>query len=221
MAIRWLGLESNPDVMTKYIHSLGASKEWSLVDVFGLDNELLAFIPQPIAALLLLFPLNSGAPASGGGTEVEASESKVFFMKQTIQNACGTIGLLHALANSKVPVVEGSPLDVFLKAGKDKSPEGKAKLLEDNSDIKEIHENFAHQGQTATPNIDDKLDLHFVAIVLADGYVYELDGRKSGPIQHGLSSEATFLKDAADVCKKYITSTPDVLNFSVAALVKQ
>lgn len=102
MALRWLGLESNPEVLTKYIHELGASKEWSLVDVFGLDDELLALIPQPVAALLLLFPLGDETKASADGKVLEPSQTKAFFVKQTIHNACGTIGLLHALANSKV-----------------------------------------------------------------------------------------------------------------------
>ncbi|OQR67206.1 ubiquitin carboxyl-terminal hydrolase isozyme L3-like [Tropilaelaps mercedesae] len=221
MAIRWHCLESNPEVMTEYIHSLGASKDWGLVDVYSLDDESLAHIPQPVEALLLLFPVGNGVSASGGGKKVEASKAQVFFMKQTIQNSCRTIGLLHSLANSKIPLTEGSHLDVFLKAAQGKSPEEKAELLEKSNDIQKIHESFAHQGQTAAPNLEDQHDLHCVAIVLADGHIIELDGRKSGPIQYGPSTEQTFLKDAATVCKQYIESAPGNINFSLVALVKQ
>lgn len=85
----------------------------------------------------------------------------------------------------------------------------------------QTHETFAQQGQTATPNLEDKLDLHFVALVLVEGHVIELDGRRSGPVQHGTSTEETFLKDAAAVCKKFMASSPNAVNFSLAALVKQ
>ncbi len=36
----------------------------------------------------------------------------------------------------------------------------------------------AQQGQTAAPNAEEEVDLHFVAFVCRDGSLYELDGRK-------------------------------------------
>ena len=35
-----------------------------------------------------------------GASESSGRDAGVYFMKQTISNACGTIGLLHALANN-------------------------------------------------------------------------------------------------------------------------
>ena len=42
-----------------------------------------------------------------------------------------------------------------------------------------------------TPNIEDDVDLHFIVFVEKDGDLYELDGAKPFPINHGTSHENT------------------------------
>lgn len=46
----------NFQVLNKYLRKLGVSEDWSVVDVLGLDPELLEFLPKPVKALILLFP---------------------------------------------------------------------------------------------------------------------------------------------------------------------
>lgn len=220
--MRWLALESNPEVLTEYIHSLGASSAWSLTDVWGLDDDMLNFIPQPCAALILLFPLKN---QSGENLGEPVDQESVFFMKQTIRNACGTIGLLHALANNQhqIDVEPDSPLEAFLTASKGKKPDEIAKILEESTDIQAIHEKYAQKGQTETPGLQDEVDLHFVAIVRSakEGHVYELDGNKDGPVMKDAASPDDFLKKAAKVSQEYIDSMPGEKSFSLMALVKK
>ncbi|XP_057563282.1 ubiquitin carboxyl-terminal hydrolase isozyme L3 isoform X5 [Hippopotamus amphibius kiboko] len=71
---------------------------------------------------------------------------------------------------------------------------------------------------SVAPNIDEKVDLHFIALVHVDGHLYELDGRKPFPINHGETSDETLLEDAIEVCKKFMERDPDELRFNAIAL---
>ena len=37
------------------MHSVGMSKDWAIGEVFGFDEDLLAFLPQPIKGVILAF----------------------------------------------------------------------------------------------------------------------------------------------------------------------
>src|SRR5882757_4941351 len=111
--------------MTSLVHELGLSPNLSFHDVYSLtEPSLLAFLPRPAVALLLVFPVTQtyekfreqeDAPRedyTGSGPQEE-----VVWFKQTIRNACGLIGLLHSITNgpARNQIVEGSDLDQLLK----------------------------------------------------------------------------------------------------------
>ncbi|XP_043693118.1 ubiquitin carboxyl-terminal hydrolase 3-like [Telopea speciosissima] len=102
-AKKWLPLEANPDIMSQFLWGLGLPvDEAEFYDVYGLDDELLEMVPKPVLAVLFLYPLTAESEAERmseeGSVKKEPSE-KVYFLKQTVGNACGTIGLLHAIGN--------------------------------------------------------------------------------------------------------------------------
>lgn len=74
----------------------GLSGSWAFVDVFGFDDDSLSFVPQPCLAVIFLFNSRTETPARGN------PEPSVFYMKQVhaLNNACGTIAAIHAIANN-------------------------------------------------------------------------------------------------------------------------
>ncbi|XP_017806820.3 LIM domain only protein 7 isoform X5 [Papio anubis] len=153
---RWLPLEANPEVTNQFLKQLGLHPNWQFVDVYGMDPELLSMVPRPVCAVLLLFPITEKYEVFRTEEEEkiksqgQAVTSSVYFMKQTISNACGTIGLIHAIANNKdkMHFESGSTLKKFLEESVSMSPEERARYLENYDAIRVTHETSAHEGQT-------------------------------------------------------------------------
>lgn len=225
---RWLPLESNPEVMSKFLNSLGMKPTWQFGDVYGLDPELLNMVPRPVCAVLLLFPITEKYEAFKQEeedklkTQKQDISSDVYFIKQTIGNACGTIGIIHAVANNlkHLEFNSDSALKKFIEKTSKMSAEERAAFLEKDESIRVTHESSAQEGQTEAPSADERVNLHFISFVNVGGQLYELDGRKLFPIVHGKTSEETFLEDAVDVCKTFMARDPDEVCFTIIALSK-
>lgn len=103
----FIALESNPDVFTKLSHSLGLSESLAFYDVLSLDDpDLLAFIPRPVHALILVFPASQLYDTElekrrSEVTSADGGDPDVLWFKQTINNACGLYAILHAVTNGK------------------------------------------------------------------------------------------------------------------------
>ncbi|CAI5992615.1 unnamed protein product [Closterium sp. NIES-64] len=222
---KWLPLESNPEVMNDFVRKVGFPPTAGFHDVFGLDADLLAMVPQPVLALLFLFLL----PPEERSNEPEQQEqvpeqatltADPFFVRQTIDNACGTIALLHAIGNNqhRLTLEQGSFLQQFFEKTKDMTPEDRAAYLEADTLLEKAHTDAAEAGDTRPPSMHECVDLHFVAFVTSGGRLYELDGRKPKPVDHGPSTPDTLLQDAARVMQQVIAASPDSLQFNVITM---
>jgi len=177
----WPPLESNPEIFTEYMHKVGLSPSLAVGEVFGFDEELLAFLPQPVHAVIVNFErLNKAEDKALGNPEVPVD----FYMKQsgTLDNACGVIACLHSVFNTPAEIADGSVLAKFKAATAGKTPEERCAALETDTSFKEQHASFASQGQSEAVTSDQsKVKHHFVAFVVKGGKLIELDGTKRGP----------------------------------------
>ncbi|KAI9334905.1 peptidase C12, ubiquitin carboxyl-terminal hydrolase [Obelidium mucronatum] len=216
----WLPLESNPDVLNAALARLGVSGG-SFSDVWGLDAEALGFVAQPVLAVLLLFPVSVVEKATQEREKQDPVNATAppLFIKQTIANACGTIALLHAvLNNSRALTLAGASNELAARL-RPLTPGERTAALEADDAVKTIHAASATEGQTEAPSADEDVDLHFIAFVESEGRVFELDGRKESPVDHGSTLELGFLQSAVQVIQnKFIALDPEGNNFTVIAL---
>ena len=105
MEFNWPALESNPEVFTKYMHNVGMSKDWSIGEVFGFDEDLLAFLPQPVIAVIVAIQRVKDNQEPDQSTE-ENNSVVPFYMKQSnvLDNACGIIACMHSVLNNPTKV---------------------------------------------------------------------------------------------------------------------
>ena len=242
---RWFALESNPAALNHYISKLGFNTSlYSFVDVYSTDEEYLSFIPSSCIGIIMLYPLtqvqedfrkqemehqsNQSNESTTTATSSSDGNDDVWFTKQRIGNACGTIGILHTLGNisqtmSEITISPSSWLhEFYTNTPKSMSPITKAEILEADEEIEKLHDESTSNtelNQTSRGEIDDKIITHFVSIVNVKNKIYELDGRKESPIEHGSTTDDRFIYDGMKVVKKFMDRDPNEMRFTILALV--
>lgn len=221
---RWFPLESNPKLLNDYIEQLGFSTAlYEFQDVLSIEDWALEMCMRPVAAVILLYPLTPKQLQYQQDEPETSPEHNIWFIKQRIGNACGTIGLLHSLLNTpsdiqKASIRPDSWLHRFLEETKTMDPIKKAELLESNNEIATMHDQATSSTENATSrgDINDKVITHFIALVDHQGTLYECDGRKKAPISHGPTTD--LLIDSCKVIKQFMARDPDEIRFTILAL---
>ncbi|KAF3764838.1 hypothetical protein M406DRAFT_70650 [Cryphonectria parasitica EP155] len=201
----WVMLENNPEVMNALAKKLGLSDELEFYDVYSLDEpELLGLIPRPAYALLVIIPMNEAwlrersAEDENKQDYAGAGEGEpVIWFKQTIGNACGSIGLLHSVINGPAAqfILPGSDLEKIRRDAIPLTMADRAKMLYDSQPFEAAHAAVANLGDTIPgAPVEGHTGHHFVSFVKGtDGHLWELEGSRKNPIDRGV------LEDDEDV----------------------
>lgn len=96
-------LEANPETFNPLAATLGLdTSRYCLHDVLGLDEDLLAFVPQPVEAVILLFPTPEKwdhpdivAMDAEAAKRAPVDRTDLVYFRQTLSNHCGTIVCIH------------------------------------------------------------------------------------------------------------------------------
>lgn len=198
----WTILENNPEVMNPLKKRLGLSDDLQFYDVYSLDEPtLLAHIPRPAYALLVIIPLTKvwdeerkNEDAAKEDYAGFGEDEPVIWFKQTIGNACGSIGVLHSVINGPASnyIVPGSDFERIRRAAIPLKVSERAQMLYDSETFEAAHESVANLGDTAAPSPEagHRLGHHFISFVKTnDGHLWELEGSRKGPIDRGVLAE--------------------------------
>jgi hypothetical protein len=213
-------LSNDPESLTDFASTIGLEpSSFQFAEIFSFEPELLAMIPKPVYSTIFLYPINKA-----GGFLEERHQERVpleppvpWFSFQTVNNACGTIAVIHSALNNldRLAVRGDSWLGRFIEAnGPGTTPEQHAFAIEHSSDLLEVHE--VNATDDTTPILEDSGWNHFITFVLVGGRLWELDGRKPQPISHGPCQD--LLNGSLEIVKRdFHPHVPDVMATSMVA----
>jgi ubiquitin carboxyl-terminal hydrolase L5 len=182
----WCLIESDPGVFTELIQKFGVTGT-QVEELWSLDQDQFETM-NPVYGLIFLFKW-TGDDDTSGSVVLDSRLEKIFFAKQVINNACATQAILSVLMNIASPDVKlGSTLQDFKDFCGSFDAVMKGLALSNSESIRTVHNSFSHQTlfefDSKKADKDDDV-FHFVSYIPIDGRIYELDGLKEGPIDHG------------------------------------
>jgi ubiquitin carboxyl-terminal hydrolase L3 len=222
--MKFIPLESNPEMLTAFVRELGIPPPARFVDIWSFDADALAFFPRPVLALCVLYPSEKVDVVRrhlyANKMLPDAGVAGLVYCRQNMSehgNACGSIAVVHALCNN--PQVLEGPLREFRAANVRKSAEEAGRALGASHALQHATAQSASLGQTATPDREDEVPSHFVVFLVHDGRLLELDGLLRGPVDHGACAQDSLLESAARVVREVMMpADPGNLGFTAIAL---
>lgn len=205
MSGEWCLIESDPGVFSALIRDFGV-KGVQVEELFSLEDDSFASF-KPVHGLIFLFKCIEDSDPEGSIVQ-DSRLDKIFFAKQVITNACATQAIVNILLNVKHNDVElGSTLSDFRDFTQAFDSVNKGLALSNSDVIRTVHNGFSRQQIFEYDNTMPRKEedsYHFIGYVPIDGRLYELDGIKSGPIDHGAIGEKDWLTLARIAIRKRI-----------------
>jgi ubiquitin carboxyl-terminal hydrolase L3 len=181
--------------MNQLAATLGLSSALEFYDVYSFDEpELIAHIPRPVLALLVIIPFTPAWDRSRKAEDAEKEtysgsgpDEPVVWFKQTIGHACGSIGLLHSVLNgSAVDFIKpGSELAAIRRQAIPLDMNKRAELLYNSEPFEAAHKSVEQAGDSEADLTGEREGGHFVSFVKSDGKLWELEGSRKGPLERG------------------------------------
>lgn len=202
----WLELESDPGLFTLLVEDFGV-KGVQVEEIYDLQSKC----PGPVYGFIFLFKWieerRSRRKVSTLLDDTSVMEEDVvnnmFFAHQLIPNSCATHALLSVLLNCS-GVHLGPTLSRIKDFTKGFSPESKGYAIGNAPELAKAHNSHARPEPRHLPEKQNGISavrtmeaFHFVSYVPIKGRLFELDGLKVYPIDHGPWAEEEEWTDKA------------------------
>ncbi|XP_047543500.1 ubiquitin carboxyl-terminal hydrolase isozyme L5 [Vanessa atalanta] len=220
----WCLIESDPGVFTQLIKTFGVKgvqveEMWSMDEGEGVFDNL-----RPVHGLIFLFKyLQHEEPPHPVVTDNRLET--IYFAKQVINNACATQAVVSLLLNCSHPDVDlGPELTKLKEFSMSFDPRMRGLTLSNSQTIRTAHNSMSNQtlfefDQKAPTKEEDAY--HFIGYIPINGRLYELDGLREGPIDHGpISPGQDWLNVVHPIIMKRINVyTEGEIHFNLMALI--
>lgn len=187
------------------------------IDLYSFDPTTAVEFGLPVdqcEAMILLFPLGENDTEE---VKKERISSDPKFIKQTIENSCCMMALLHILLNNPDELLKDDAPEVMRKLLANST--GLENIIEESSELESIHKEMALGGGTEVPDISENVAFHFVALIPSKDNLFLMDGRKSGPIEYK-SDGISFFEAACKIAQEeFVMKSNDQTNFAAVILV--
>ncbi|KAK0199545.1 hypothetical protein DFS33DRAFT_227060 [Desarmillaria ectypa] len=227
-------LESDPEIFNELLHRLGADNTVKFIDILSLDID--PDVPGPALALIFICPYNL-PPQSDQEVLQRVAKSpfdpRVFWVPQSIRHACGLHAILHSVCNgdARKHILPNTLLSRLLeKASTLTSSLEIARILEEDSDIEEVHCSIGRRGSTPIPDASVNAGGQYLAFVplhedkmTGKCIVYDIDGTRARRTDKELTPDQDALSEPVlELIRDYIKdlSAEGNLEFSLMALVE-
>ncbi|CAK1554181.1 unnamed protein product [Leptosia nina] len=218
----WCLIESDPGVFTELIKNFGV-KGVQVEEMWTIDDGIFENL-RPVHGIIFLFKYVQQEEASQPVVSDERLQ-KIFFAKQVINNACATQAVISVLLNCNHPDIElGPELTKLKEFSMSFDPKMRGLALSNSHTIRAAHNSVAQQPlfefDFKKPTKSEEA-YHFVGYVPIDGRLYELDGLRDGPIDHGpIAPNQDWLSVVGPVITRRInTYIEGEIHFNLMALV--
>ncbi|KAL7315175.1 hypothetical protein PS15m_006661 [Mucor circinelloides] len=198
----WNLLEPDPGTFTKLCTQIGAQSV-QVEQIKLLDREAIRNL-RPIHGLIIIIKHKLESFISKDDSTTNTN-NHIYFSNQVVHDAYAMHALLNVLLNNSDTVDIGRELDHFKQFTNDFTSMLKGLTLTNSHVLRQAHNSLS--GRTSKSEESNNEIYHSISYIQSDGYVWELDGLKRGPLKLGACNNNNWLDVAhleiAKRCEMY------------------
>lgn len=232
--LEWRELESDPGLFSLLIEDFGV-RGVRVEEVYDVSRRLRG---DKVYGFVFLFRWEGDRRARKKSLETydtfvtdKEVVNKIFFATQVVTNSCATHALLSVLLNCPPTLQLGQLLTKFKEFTAGLSPEDKGVAIGNVTELARAHNKHAKPEHTIAPTINRRSSVvssahslqpetyHFTSYVPINDRLFELDGLKDYPIDHGPWGEQ---EEWTDLFQRIVTqrlSKAENILFNLMAVV--